>query len=104
MSDFGDLDPLGSVEDAWAYIELHLRQPPGHKLRKLRSKLVLKQGGFCAYCGGPLTVATIDHVIPRSKGGTDEESNLVAACPRCNNAKGDLDVEEFIVLRTCGLI
>lgn len=41
----------------------------------------------CHYCGGHAT--TVDHVIPRSKGGTNALSNLVAACHWCNSAKGD---------------
>lgn len=34
--------------------------------------------------------ATIDHVIPRCKNGSDKESNLVVACYNCNNKKGNL--------------
>ncbi|UOE45855.1 HNH endonuclease [Agromyces larvae] len=41
----------------------------------------------CAYCGK--SAATIDHVLPRSRGGRDTWENLVACCLRCNNAKGD---------------
>ena len=41
----------------------------------------------CAYCGG--RAATVDHVLPRSRGGADAWLNTVAACGPCNNAKGD---------------
>ena len=41
----------------------------------------------CAYCGK--AAHTIDHVQPKSRGGADSWENLVAACLRCNNAKGD---------------
>lgn len=41
----------------------------------------------CGYCGG--SANTIDHVIPRSRGGQDSWENLVACCLRCNNTKGD---------------
>ncbi|MGH3738549.1 MAG: HNH endonuclease [Micromonosporaceae bacterium] len=41
----------------------------------------------CAYCGG--TANTIDHVLPRSRGGTDSWLNTVAACGGCNQRKGD---------------
>jgi 5-methylcytosine-specific restriction endonuclease McrA len=34
-------------------------------------------------------LATIDHIVPRSKGGTDDEDNLVVACFTCNQRKGD---------------
>lgn len=47
----------------------------------------------CHWCGLVLStaagLATIDHVRPRSKGGTDEESNLVASCEPCNHRRGD---------------
>ncbi|MDR5699725.1 HNH endonuclease [Agromyces aerolatus] len=41
----------------------------------------------CAYCAA--SAATIDHVLPRSRGGRDTWENLVACCLRCNNVKGD---------------
>ena len=47
----------------------------------------------CGYCriGSHLVYAPmeIDHVFPRSRGGSDEEENLWLACPFCNNAKSD---------------
>lgn len=63
---------------------------------------VLKRDGFkCIYCGrSPLhdnAVLEIEHVIPRSKGGTNEMNNLVAACRECNIGKGDrLGVDEIL--------
>ena len=41
----------------------------------------------CAYCGGHAT--TIDHVLPRSRGGQNTWTNTVAACGGCNQRKGD---------------
>jgi 5-methylcytosine-specific restriction endonuclease McrA len=46
-----------------------------------------RDGRRCAYCRGHAT--TVDHVIPRSRGGTDSWLNTVAACPTCNHRKGD---------------
>jgi 5-methylcytosine-specific restriction endonuclease McrA len=49
---------------------------------------VLRRDGHkCAYCGK--AAHTIDHVHPKSRGGADSWENLVAACLRCNNVKGD---------------
>ena len=45
----------------------------------------------CVYCGSPYLL-TIDHVIPRIKGGSDSGANLLLACARCNSAKRDRDV------------
>ena len=47
----------------------------------------------CSYCDDPAT--TIDHVIPVSKGGTHDLSNLVPACRPCNASKGDKDVDSW---------
>ena len=51
----------------------------------------------CEYCGRRLTWAesTLDHLVPRSKGGTNDASNLFLACRRCNSAKGNLDPERY---------
>ena len=48
----------------------------------------------CAYCGGG--ASTIDHVLPRSRGGADSWENLVACCLRCNNVKGDRTPQEIL--------
>jgi hypothetical protein len=48
----------------------------------LRASVLRRDHGICAYCGG--TATTADHVKPRSKGGPDDLSNLVAVCKECN--------------------
>ncbi len=50
----------------------------------------------CQYCGErfPSTKLTLDHVIPRSRGGPNSWQNLVAACMACNQAKGSRTPEE----------
>lgn len=47
----------------------------------------------CAYCGK--AASTIDHVLPRSRGGQDSWANLVACCVRCNGVKGDRTPDEM---------
>jgi 5-methylcytosine-specific restriction endonuclease McrA len=51
----------------------------------------------CAYCGVKLSTytATIDHVIPLSRGGTDFKWNLVWCCKRCNKSKGSKLLSEW---------
>lgn len=65
---------------------------------KARRQLILeKQNGLCAYCDIPLTVdiATVDHLIPRSKGGGSRKKNLIVVCHTCNSLKGNISsVEE----------
>lgn len=50
-------------------------------------KVFVRYDGKCVYCGGEAT--TIDHITPRSKGGTNNLANLVPACKDCNEEKGD---------------
>lgn len=66
-----------------------------HKKVVLTRKNILRRDGYkCCYCGrGDLTL-TIDHIIPKARGGTDSWDNLVTACTKCNNKKGDRTPEE----------
>ena len=53
---------------------------------------------MCQYCGtsgGSKNVLTIDHIIPKSRGGKDEWQNLVCACVDCNNTKDNRTPEEW---------
>ena len=58
-----------------------------------RRSVLRRDGGLCVYCSAPAD--TIDHVIPRSRGGTHEWSNVVAACKRDNLTKADLLLSEL---------
>lgn len=54
----------------------------------VRSRIMAEREHVCAYCGdrdGPLEV---DHIIPRSAGGTNDPVNLTIACKSCNSSKG----------------
>lgn len=53
-----------------------------------RREVLRRDNHTCQYCGSSKHL-TIDHVIPRSKGGQHSWDNVVAACERCNSAKGD---------------
>jgi 5-methylcytosine-specific restriction endonuclease McrA len=52
-----------------------------------------RDGQTCVYCGGSAT--SIDHVVPRSRGGTHTWDNVVAACRRCNHTKADRSLAEM---------
>lgn len=53
-----------------------------------RKNIIKRDGGRCQYCGRKAARMTVDHVIPRHMGGKETWENLVAACPECNNQKG----------------
>jgi 5-methylcytosine-specific restriction endonuclease McrA len=52
-----------------------------------RAGVLARDGRKCGYCGA--AASTIDHVLPRSRGGRNEWANTVAACGKCNNRKRD---------------
>jgi 5-methylcytosine-specific restriction endonuclease McrA len=63
-----------------------------------RRAVFARDGGRCQYCGG--AAESIDHVVPRAKGGAHTWENVVAACRACNTAKRDrLLSETSMVLR-----
>ena len=68
---------------------------------EVKEYLLEKWGRKCAYCGasgvGPKSVLLeVEHIHPRSKGGSDRVSNLALACTPCNQAKDNRPVEELL--------
>jgi 5-methylcytosine-specific restriction endonuclease McrA len=61
--------------------------------RPTRSQIYKRDKNSCQYCGAT-TRLTIDHVLPRSKGGQDTWENLVVACSSCNVKKSDKLLEQ----------
>jgi hypothetical protein len=57
-------------------------------MKPSRNMIYKRDGHKCQYCGSTRKL-TIDHVMPRSKGGEDSWSNMVVACSSCNTEKGD---------------
>jgi 5-methylcytosine-specific restriction endonuclease McrA len=66
---------------------------------EVKEYLLAKWQHRCAYCLATDTRLEIDHVHPRSKGGSDRVSNLVIACRACNEAKADQPIEIFLADR-----
>ncbi|WP_141925145.1 RNA-guided endonuclease IscB [Haloactinospora alba] len=62
---------------------------------EVREYLLAKFDRACVYCGAMNTPLNVDHVHPKSRGGSDRVSNLVLACIRCNQTKGEKPVKEF---------
>jgi 5-methylcytosine-specific restriction endonuclease McrA len=57
------------------------------KWKRTRLVVLRRDGYLCAYCGNPAN--TVDHIVARVRGGSDNMDNLVAACARCNSSKRD---------------
>ncbi len=62
---------------------------------EIREYLLEKWDRKCAYCGAENISLEIEHIIPKSRGGTSRISNLTLACHACNQVKGDMTAEEF---------
>jgi 5-methylcytosine-specific restriction endonuclease McrA len=75
---------------------LEFRRIPYQTRALSRKNLLLRDRYTCQFCGRvfPAHELTLDHVIPRSRGGHTDWDNLVACCHKCNNLKGDRLPEE----------
>ena len=58
-----------------------------------RKAVFARDGGRCVYCGAAAT--SLDHVVPRSRGGTHTWDNVVSACRRCNHIKADRAIADL---------
>ena len=66
--------------------------------RLWRSNIFVRDGYMCTYCGSTENL-TIDHIVPRAKGGARwDADNCTTACRRCNQAKGTMSVANFTCL------
>ena len=63
---------------------------------EVREYLLTKFNRTCQYCGVTDKPFEVDHIHPRSKGGSDRASNLTLACHDCNQAKGNQDIKDFL--------
>jgi 5-methylcytosine-specific restriction endonuclease McrA len=68
----------------------YVRIPRDVHRRKITRKAVLARDAYtCQYCGREAAGLTVDHVIPRSRGGQSVWENIVASCAPCNRKKGN---------------
>lgn len=65
--------------------------------KKIKEIVVIRDGLVCCYCNTPLTITTftLDHIVPDSKQGTFNSTNLTVACSSCNNKRGNQPFFEF---------
>jgi 5-methylcytosine-specific restriction endonuclease McrA len=74
-------------------VEYHTGELFGFEVKEY---LLAKWGRKCAYCGVEKVPFEIEHILARSKGGSNRVSNLCLSCHSCNQAKGNKPVEEFL--------
>ena len=63
---------------------------------EVREYLLEKWDRTCAYCGKTDIPLEIEHIVPKSKGGSNRVSNLALACTACNRKKGNKPLEQFL--------
>ena len=65
----------------------------------IRTRLWEETAGHCIYCGRPVSEEdmAVDHIEPRSLGGSDSFLNKVCACRACNAQKGNTPLEEYLL-------
>jgi 5-methylcytosine-specific restriction endonuclease McrA len=69
---------------------------------KLRFKILTRDNFACRYCGRSVkekVILQIDHIIPLSKGGTNNHNNLITACKECNLGKSDVLLEQRLITK-----
>ncbi|MDM4763726.1 HNH endonuclease [Galbitalea sp. SE-J8] len=90
--------PVWAASGSWdrpsvIILRRYVRIPNGRSVPVSRRGVLRRDDNRCGYCGG--SASTIDHILPRSRGGKDSWENLVACCLRCNNLKSDRTPQEM---------
>lgn len=73
---------------------VHMVRRPRPKVRLTRKEVFARDGWACVYCGRQTRELTLDHVMPRHRGGAHTWENLVSACKGCNHRKAGLTPQE----------
>lgn len=69
----------------------------GRKIARLAAAVFAERGRVCHLCGAP-GADTLDHLVPRSMGGTDELENLAPAHKSCNSSRGAMPLDKWRAL------
>jgi 5-methylcytosine-specific restriction endonuclease McrA len=73
---------------------MYLIRRPRPRVKLTRREIFIRDGYTCQYCDRQGSDLTIDHVIPRSRGGLHVWDNVVSACKTCNHRKGGKSIAE----------
>jgi 5-methylcytosine-specific restriction endonuclease McrA len=91
--------PLTSATDTYPWphvirLVAYVRVPRAVQRKISRRALFARDGWRCVYCGTTSGRLTLDHVVPRSRGGESVWENVVTSCATCNHRKGNRTLEE----------
>jgi 5-methylcytosine-specific restriction endonuclease McrA len=86
--------PSTSVECPSVIRLQYMVRRPFRRIPLTRREVFVRDDYTCQYCGRRTRDLTLDHIVPRSKGGAHSWENLVAACGPCNHKKGRRTVEQ----------
>lgn len=67
---------------------------PRPRVKLSRREIFLRDSYTCQYCGRQSNELTVDHIVPRSRGGAHEWENVISACKPCNHSKGQKSLAE----------
>jgi 5-methylcytosine-specific restriction endonuclease McrA len=100
------LCPIDSIATELVKFDCHKLQNPeisGKEYQQgtlyqyeVREYLLEKWNRTCVYCGAKDIPLEVEHIVPKSVGGSSRVSNLTLACVSCNRAKSNLDIKEFL--------
>ncbi len=89
---------IATAQDVFPYPSvirlICLIRAPRARIKLTRREVFLRDGYTCQYCGRRTNDLTLDHVIPRHRGGPHTWENLTSACRACNHRKGGKSVQE----------
>lgn len=75
---------------------LRTEDPLPYDWNRRRYEVFLRDDFICQYCGTKVERPHCDHIIPRSRGGSDKKENLSTACPSCNLKKSNKTIQEWL--------
>ncbi len=81
--------PLPSIVRISRYVHI-----PRKRVLISRKNVIKRDNHRCQYCGTTSAPMTVDHILPRVRGGADNWENLVCACMECNTKKGNKTPQE----------
>lgn len=90
--------PKSGAEERWGYAGPRTPMLPEKEWWPLRWAILQRDMFICAYCGvegEKNTKWCVDHIVPLSRGGTNEPGNLTACCSPCNSSKSDRLLSEW---------